>query len=53
VTLSDVDVFLAYDGFTIINAGSSPSATANVAAAAFIASNWNHGRSRPDRRRVP
>jgi acetyl-CoA acetyltransferase len=48
LTLADVDVFLPYDGFTIINALwiESVGYCQRGEAAAFIASNWNHDRNR-------
>ncbi len=48
LTLADVDVFLPYDGFTIINALwiESVGYCARGEAAAFIADHWNHDRSR-------
>jgi acetyl-CoA acetyltransferase len=48
LTLSDVDVFLPYDGFTIINALwiESVGYCARGEAAAFMADNWNHDRHR-------
>ncbi len=44
LTLTDVDVFLPYDGFTIINALwiESVGYCERGEAAAFIAGNWNH-----------